>query len=97
MALAHFQNGLLALLDVFDQLDRRRIAVLDVISDFLAGHLIAVQHLPVLRVQAQLRQIVVVQLDDIFVAFFKDVNVRLNLARARDRNSAGRDKDPDGE
>ncbi len=92
--LANLENRLLALLDVLHQLNRGSIAFLHVIADFFARLLIAIEHALVLRVQAQLRDIVVVQLDQVLVAVFEDVNVRLNLARARVRSNADPGADP---
>ena len=61
----------------------RGVALLDVVADFLVRLLIAVEHPAVLRIQTQLRNIVVVDLNQVIVAVFGNVDVRLHLARAR--------------
>ena len=45
----------------------------------MLGSWLAVEHAPVVPVQAQLRQVVVVELDDVVVAVLGDVDVRLDL------------------
>ena len=92
--LANLQDRLLALLDVLHQLQRRGVLLLDVIANFLTRLLIPVEHAPVLRVQSELRNVLVVQLNDVVVAVFGDVDIGLDR-RGRPRpRSAGRAADP---
>ena len=88
--LANAQDGLLALLDVLHQLDGRCIAFADVFADLaggvnlglvvLVGCRVPLQHALVLGVEAQLRQVVVVHLDDEVLAVPDVVDVRLHSA-----------------
>ena len=80
-------DGLLALLDVLHQHDRRCVAVADVIAHFLRRAVVAIQHLAILRVQAQLRNFLIVHLDDVIVAILDEINIRLHGARARAPNN----------
>src|ERR1035437_546359 len=83
--LADLEDGLLALLDILHQLDGRRVALADVIPDFLGGAVLAIQHLAVLGVQAKLRDILIVHLNDVIVAILGEEDVRLHHARSRAR------------
>ena len=85
--LADFQDRLLPLLDIFHQLQRGSVLLLDVIADFLARLLIAIEHVPVLRIHPKLRNIVVVELDDIVVRILRDVNIGLDNPRTLARVS----------
>src|SRR5262249_23235169 len=80
--LADFHDRLFPLLDVLHELDRGGIALTNVITNFFGRPVIAIEHAAVLRVQAQLRYILVVHLDDVFVAVLGDINIRLHHARA---------------
>ena len=82
-ALANFQNGLLPLLDVFHELDGGSVAFFDVIADVAIGFLVAIEHLAVLRIQPKLRNVLIVNADQVILAVFGNVNVRFHLARAR--------------
>ena len=81
--LADLEDGLFALLDVLHQLNGGGVAFADIIANFLGGALIAVQHAPVLGVQAELRHVLVIHLDDVIVAVLDEGNVRLDHPRAR--------------
>ena len=80
--LADFEDGLLALLDILHQLDGRGVALAHVVADFLGGAVVAIEHAAVLRVQAKLRHVLVVHLDDVIVAIFDEIDVRLHHPRA---------------
>src|SRR6267143_5245190 len=81
-ALADFENRLLALLDVFHQLDGGSVSLLDIVPHLLAGAVVTLEHTPVVRVEPELRNLLIVHLDDVLVAFFENVDVRLDDARA---------------
>ena len=81
-ALADFENRLLALLDVLHQLDGRSISLLDVIPHFLAGAVVALEHAPVVRVEPELRNVLVIHLDNVFVTILENGYVRLDNPRA---------------
>jgi len=78
---AHAQDRLFPLFDVFDQLQRCGVAFLDVVADLLIGLLLTVDHPLVVGTQPELRNIPVIQRNNVFVAFFGDVNIRLHLPR----------------
>ena len=82
-ALANFQNGLLPLLDVLHELDGGSVAFFHVIPTSRLGSCVAIEHLAVLRIQAKLRNVLIVNADQVILAVFGNVNVRLHLARAR--------------
>src|SRR5882672_3864284 len=81
-ALADLENRLLALLDVLHQLDGGCVSLFDVVPHFLARAIIPLEHAPVVRIESQLRNLLVVHLDDVLVAFFENIDVRLNDAGA---------------
>ena len=74
---ADAQNGLLALLDVLDELDGRLVAFLDVVADVLLRH-VAAQQPAIGGIQAQLRDFLVVHQDQVFVALLDESHVRLD-------------------
>src|ERR1019366_8253433 len=76
--LANLEDGLLALLDILHQLDSRRVPLAHVIPDFLGGAVLAIQHLTVLRVQAKLRDVLIVHLNDVIFAVLGKEDVRLH-------------------
>ena len=80
--LTDLHDGLTPLLDVLHQHDGRGEAIFDIVPDFFIRLLVAVQHLAVLRIQSQLRHVVVVQLNQVVVAVLGDVDVGFHLARA---------------
>ena len=82
-ALANFQNGLLPLLDVLHELDGGSVAFFDVIPHVAIGLRVAIEHLAVLRIQAKLGNVLVVNADQVILAVLGNVNVRFHLARAR--------------
>src|SRR4051812_25571244 len=73
--LTNFQDGLLTLLNIFHQLQRGSVFFLDVVPDFLAGLLIAVEHPAILGIHPQLREVIVVELDNVAVRILCDVDV----------------------
>src|SRR5579883_83527 len=81
--LANFQDGLLPLLDILHELDSRGVALANIVAHFFRGALVAIEHFPVLRVQAELRHILIIHLDDVIVAILDEINVGLHHAGAR--------------
>jgi len=77
---AHLHDGLLALLDVLDQLDRRLVPLLHVVPDVLLRR-VAMQQLAVRRVQPQHRHVVFVHQDQVLVALLDERHVRLDQPR----------------
>src|SRR5437667_4243765 len=81
-ALADFENRLLALLDVLHQLDTGRVSLFDIVPHCFARAIVTLEHAPVVRVEPELRDLLIVHLDDVLVALFENVDVRLDDARA---------------
>ena len=78
--ITNFQNGLLALFDVFDQLNGALKALFDVIAR-VAVVAIASQQFAICRIQSQRGYIVVVHHDQPLVAMLHKSDIRLNQAR----------------
>src|SRR5579885_322886 len=76
--MAHLQNGLLPLLDILHELEGRGISLFNVVADLLARLMLPIEHAAILRIEAKLRDVLVVQLDQIFFAVFKNVDIRFD-------------------
>ena len=77
-AIANLRDGLLALLDVLDQLDGTLIALFDVIACALFVGTVARDQLLVGRIEAKLRQVFVVHDDQPFIPMLHEGDVRLD-------------------
>ena len=75
--IANFQYGLLALLNVFDELQSRLITLFDVVANVFLRRL-AVQQFLVGGIKAQLRHVFVVHQHQIFFALLHEGDIRLD-------------------
>jgi hypothetical protein len=78
--LAHAQDGVLSLLDVFHQLDSGGETFLDVVAHVAIGSVFN-QQAAVSGTQAKLRHVVFIEEGDPLVVYFSKVNVGLDQAR----------------
>ena len=93
--MADAQDGVLALLDIFHQLDRGGKTLFDVVADVAIGR-IARQQPAIRRAQAKLRHVIIVHENLPLIIDFAELNIRLDeprlgfvvaQARAWDRDS----------
>ena len=75
--ITNFEDGLLALFNVFDELNGGFVALLDVIANvFLSG--IAMQQPAIRRVQPQLRDVILIHEHQILIALLYESDVWLD-------------------
>ena len=76
---ADAQHRFLPLLDVLNQLQGRGISLLHIVADLFVWFPVAIHNPPKLSVQAELRYVLLVQVDNVGVAPFFDTYIGFHL------------------